>query len=317
MVYVILLVVLYIACFYSWREYRYLVLEDRFFNGEEFASMKEMVQSYVKDFNDLNDYIKSLNEYVPKKNYKNLGYAVSSNQNKWNFRQAHLSKFSASLQVHNCSLTVLRNAQRSPFKYFCKYFDVPETEETIEEFEEMLNRFSSVSDGKKYLTKKKEDIYKSIQSYIPDFIICRAYDRLERELGFKPMKVSSIHFPSYRFQYVSPGGNKSDNVTLTFDRKNMEDFIYYLNEHVNWRNSKDGQRALMTSKLREEIKERDHYTCQLCGNSLECEPNLLLEIDHITPIAKGGKTEKPNLQTLCWKCNRSKGAKIANEQETD
>ncbi|WP_411815422.1 HNH endonuclease [Kurthia gibsonii] len=41
-------------------------------------------------------------------------------------------------------------------------------------------------------------------------------------------------------------------------------------------------------------------------------PNLLLEIDHIIPISKGGMSSEDNLQTLCWKCNRSKGAKIAS-----
>jgi 5-methylcytosine-specific restriction endonuclease McrA len=70
------------------------------------------------------------------------------------------------------------------------------------------------------------------------------------------------------------------------------------------------QRALMTRKLRAYIKERDNYTCCACGNSVSVEPNLLLEIDHIIPVAKGGLTEEGNLQTLCWKCNRSKGDKI-------
>ena len=66
----------------------------------------------------------------------------------------------------------------------------------------------------------------------------------------------------------------------------------------------------MTSSLRQKIKERDHYTCKNCGISIEQEPNLLLEIDHIFPLSKGGKTEEENLQTLCWKCNRKKGNKI-------
>ena len=42
-------------------------------------------------------------------------------------------------------------------------------------------------------------------------------------------------------------------------------------------------------------------------------PNLLLEIDHKIPLAKGGMTTEDNLQTLCWKCNRSKGAKLEEE----
>ena len=70
------------------------------------------------------------------------------------------------------------------------------------------------------------------------------------------------------------------------------------------------QRTLMTKKLREFIKKRDNYTCCNCGNSTHAEPNLLLEIDHIIPVAKGGRTTEDNLQTLCWKCNRAKSDKI-------
>jgi 5-methylcytosine-specific restriction endonuclease McrA len=71
------------------------------------------------------------------------------------------------------------------------------------------------------------------------------------------------------------------------------------------------QRALMTNKLREFIKSRDDFTCCNCGNSTYIEPNLLLEIDHIIPVSKGGYTVEENLQTLCWKCNRAKSNKIA------
>lgn len=67
---------------------------------------------------------------------------------------------------------------------------------------------------------------------------------------------------------------------------------------------------LMTSKLRENIKVRDDYTCKICNLSTHIEKNLLLEIDHIIPLAKGGITSETNLQTLCWRCNRSKAANI-------
>jgi len=35
-----------------------------------------------------------------------------------------------------------------------------------------------------------------------------------------------------------------------------------------------------------------------------------LEYDHISPIAKGGSNTEPNIQLLCEKCNRKKGATI-------
>ena len=59
--------------------------------------------------------------------------------------------------------------------------------------------------------------------------------------------------------------------------------------------------------LRKEIMKRDHYTCQMCGKFMPDEVGL--HIDHIVPIAKGGKTVPSNLQVLCSKCNGAKGAK--------
>jgi hypothetical protein len=97
---------------------------------------------------------------------------------------------------------------------------------------------------------------------------------------------------------------------VKLDIQNLDRFIAYLSELVKFKSSIAGQRALMTSSLREKIKSRDGYTCRICSLSINDERNLLLEIDHIIPLSRGGITEEKNLQTLCWKCNRAKGAKI-------
>ena len=83
--------------------------------------------------------------------------------------------------------------------------------------------------------------------------------------------------------------------------------IYYSSTNLT-KAQMQKERNKMTTAVRERIKKRDNYTCQKCGISLFDEPHLLLEVDHIIPIAKGGKTVDSNLQSLCWKCNRSKGA---------
>ncbi len=68
---------------------------------------------------------------------------------------------------------------------------------------------------------------------------------------------------------------------------------------------------------------RDNFTCQECGlhPMREDKPWLpdisLLECDHIIPLAKGGETTMDNLQTLCKKCNREKGIKVAGDIEED
>lgn len=73
-----------------------------------------------------------------------------------------------------------------------------------------------------------------------------------------------------------------------------------------WKSIERVERAKVSNELRQEIFERDGYTCVICG-STEKES---LEIDHIMPIAKGGKTEPDNLQTLCHDCNIRKGNDI-------
>lgn len=70
------------------------------------------------------------------------------------------------------------------------------------------------------------------------------------------------------------------------------------------------QRNLAARELREKIMKRDNYTCQLCGKYMPDEVGL--QVDHIIPVSKGGKTVESNLRVLCSKCNGSKYDKIPN-----
>ncbi|WP_083901707.1 HNH endonuclease [Pseudanabaena sp. PCC 6802] len=53
------------------------------------------------------------------------------------------------------------------------------------------------------------------------------------------------------------------------------------------------------------ILKRDNRQCVICGRQ---PPAVKLEIDHIIPYSKGGSNHPSNLQTLCFDCNRGKGA---------
>ena len=61
-------------------------------------------------------------------------------------------------------------------------------------------------------------------------------------------------------------------------------------------------------RVAEQIMIRDDYTCQICGKYMPDE--VRLQIDHIIPVSKGGKTIPSNLQTLCSKCNGKKANKL-------
>ncbi|HMN12792.1 MAG TPA: HNH endonuclease [Bellilinea sp.] len=63
------------------------------------------------------------------------------------------------------------------------------------------------------------------------------------------------------------------------------------------------ERKSISKRVRFEIFKRDSFTCQYCGKAA---PNVLLEIDHIQPVSKGGDNEIGNLITSCKDCNAGK-----------
>lgn len=228
-----------------------------------------------------------------------------------------MQKFQEAKNIYNCSRVVCSNARTQPFKYICKYFDIKPTEENLEKFESVLNDFSAAEQGKVLLKNERDEIVNSVTDKIPFLIKSFNKKRLIRKLGFNNIDFSQLYFPKYTFRYISSGGNSGMQCDITFDINNLDRFIDYLSSIIKFRKSAAGQRALMTSSLREKIKNRDNFTCCKCNNSIKNEPNLLLEIDHIVPIAKGGMTTEDNLQTLCWKCNRTKGSKIQESQNKE
>jgi 5-methylcytosine-specific restriction endonuclease McrA len=109
---------------------------------------------------------------------------------------------------------------------------------------------------------------------------------------------------------VSAGGNSGQAVNVRLDTPTLDALSESLAAKIRWAKSAAGQRALMTAGLRNWVKSRDNYACMTCSISVAAEPHLLLEVDHIHPVSKGGLSVPENLQTLCWRCNRSKGAKV-------
>lgn len=61
---------------------------------------------------------------------------------------------------------------------------------------------------------------------------------------------------------------------------------------------------------RENIYRRDSFSCQYCG--LEFEPREL-NLDHVVPRDKGGRTSWENVVTSCIPCNTRKGNKLPQE----
>ena len=66
------------------------------------------------------------------------------------------------------------------------------------------------------------------------------------------------------------------------------------------------KRKAVSKKTRFEVFKRDSFTCQYCGKKA---PDVVLHLEHITPVSRGGKNAITNLVTSCAECNLGKGAR--------
>jgi 5-methylcytosine-specific restriction endonuclease McrA len=72
------------------------------------------------------------------------------------------------------------------------------------------------------------------------------------------------------------------------------------------RDRRANERAKVTKSVRWNVLARDGFKCRVCGRSQLNGDQVILHVDHIKPIAKGGKSIMDNLQTLCIDCNLGK-----------
>jgi hypothetical protein len=70
------------------------------------------------------------------------------------------------------------------------------------------------------------------------------------------------------------------------------------------------KRKSLSKSLRFEVLKRDKFTCQYCGGKA---PDVLLQVDHIDPVANGGRDVVLNLVTSCQPCNSGKSDRLLSD----
>lgn len=65
------------------------------------------------------------------------------------------------------------------------------------------------------------------------------------------------------------------------------------------------KRKAISKKTRFEVFKRDGFKCMYCGAEA---PKVVLNVDHIKPVADGGKNDLLNLISACEACNSGKSA---------
>lgn len=108
------------------------------------------------------------------------------------------------------------------------------------------------------------------------------------------------------FDYTTPKAKKTTWVRYKFSVDDIINIIEDTDEREKKAAFAKAERSKMNQSLRYDVLKRDHFRCVICGRS--ADDGVILHVDHIIPVSKGGKTEIGNLRTLCEDCNLGKKA---------
>ena len=281
-----------------------------YYESPDFLKIKEtckVLMNSQREFNEyINDKVQSISRLFGTRVVRN----ETINEDEYNYIRPYkktITPFTAEV-----SATVFASAENNPMEYIVKYFypNKKSYPEQIQNLYRLVEELETLRDAKQIIENYKAE-YQQYLGGVPDFIMENDKAGFYSRLGFATVD-ESVLTVEYKFSYTSGGGMARRSFTVPMTEENISELIKVLESKLTASAFAKEQRILMTKKLRDLIKRRDNFTCCNCGNSTYVEPNLLLEIDHIIPVAKGGRTVEENLQTLCWKCNRAKGAKITD-----
>lgn len=290
------------------------ILKARYFASDQFLAHKKAIASVVAEHNAVADYVAEIRsrgtfELGASATGVQAHLASFQNTSHWNYRRDRNVASYHAPNVHNCSLQVVRNASADPIKYVMKYFGIKADEAHLADVEAVGESIARLEEAVDNLKQREASITASVNP--PAFILKFFATDFMKQVGVELSPIT-VPYPVYIFEYVSAGGNSSQRTTFTLNTPTIDALVETLSQKIRWKKSAAGQRALMTTKLRNLIKTRDRHTCRYCKVSLAAEPHLLLEVDHILPVSKGGMSTEDNLQTLCWRCNRTKSNKMAS-----
>ena len=279
-----------------------------YYGSPEFLKIKESCEVLMNSQREFNEYITEKVQSISRLFGTRVVRNETINNDEYNYIRPYkktITPFTAEV-----SATVFASAENSPLEYVVKYFypNKKTYQEQIQKLYRLVEELETLRDAKQIIEKYKEE-YQQYLGDVPDFIMENDEAGFYSRLGFANVD-ESVLAVEYKFSYTSSGGMAQRSFTVPMTEETIIELIKILESKLTASAFAKEQRNLMTKKLREFVKSRDNFTCCNCGNSTHVEPNLLLEIDHIIPVAKGGCTMEDNLQTLCWKCNRSKSDKI-------
>lgn len=281
----------------------------KYYESVDFLKIKTACETLMSTQRDFNEYITEKADSISHLFGTRVVRNETINDDEYQYVRPYkktITPFTAEV-----SAAIFSSAENNPIEYVIKNFYPNKAlyPEQIQKLHLLVEELETLKEAKQIIDNYKAE-YQQYLGDVPDYVMDNDEDGFYSRLGFANID-ESVLAVEYKFSYTSGGGMAKRTFTVPMTEETVVELIKALEGKLSASAFTKEQRALMTSKLREYIKNRDNYTCCNCGNSTFVEPNLLLEIDHIIPVSKGGCTTEDNLQTLCWKCNRAKSNKVA------
>ena len=281
-----------------------------YYDSPAFLKLKETCEVLMSTQREFNEYIIEKVDSISKLFGTRIVRNETINEDEYQYIRPY--KKSITPFTAEVSAAVFASAENNPLDYVVKNF-YPNKKmypEQIQKLHSLLEELETLRDAKRIIDNYKVE-YQQYLVDVPSYVLDEDEAGFYSRLGFANID-ESVLTVEYKFAYTSGGGMAKRTFTVPMTEETIVDLIKTLEGKLTASAFSKEQRALMTKKLRDFIKNRDNFTCCNCGNSTHIEPNLLLEIDHIVPVSKGGYTVEDNLQTLCWKCNRVKSNKMVS-----
>ena len=250
------------------------------------------------------------------------------------FRHIRRKKYSRFVLEHSSALKTLEKINRNYHFFKIPNFDEEHTYDNEDAYDGISCEdylIYLLANNEKAIRKAMKDClanktnWETYKKEIEETCIKNQYDsvslpRKKKYLEKIETKILNEHVlrPTISFsitidlERVDMGENYKESKRETFDAKKISDLLslirqkrgnFYLVRDV-WDAICRVERGKVSFHMRFAIFRRDGNRCKRCGSHRN------LEIDHIVPVSKGGKSVYSNLQTLCHRCNVEKGTDI-------
>jgi 5-methylcytosine-specific restriction endonuclease McrA len=144
-----------------------------------------------------------------------------------------------------------------------------------------------------------------------DKLKTQTFARVEQKLFTKKLLKEPVCAAQVRCtaRYTSPKGQNAYAKSYEWDFEQLRNGLAEMRRIRETQSTakflRQQERNRMNASIRYQVLTRDDSRCQRCGATPQTD-GVILHVDHIIPVSKGGRTELDNLQTLCERCNLGK-----------